>query len=77
MDSGIRLLPITLSMVVASVSNGIFVSKIGYYAPTMVVGTVIMSIGAGLLTTLQLDTGTGKWIGYQIIYGYVRLDSTE
>ena len=28
-----------------------------------------MSIGAGLLTTLQVDTGAGKWIGYQIIYG--------
>jgi hypothetical protein len=26
-----------------------------------------MSIGAGLLTTFEVDTG-GKWIGYQIIY---------
>ncbi|KAI0840307.1 putative MFS aflatoxin efflux pump [Hypoxylon sp. FL0890] len=69
-DSGIRLLPITLSMVVASITNGIFVSKIGYYAPTMLVGTCLMSIGAGLLTTLQLDTATGKWIGYQILYGF-------
>ncbi|KAI1404519.1 putative MFS aflatoxin efflux pump [Hypoxylon fuscum] len=69
-DSGIRLLPITLSMVVASISNGIFVSRVGYYTPTMLVGTCIMSVGAGLLTTLQLDTGTGKWIGYQILYGF-------
>ncbi|KAI1776008.1 putative MFS aflatoxin efflux pump [Hypoxylon cercidicola] len=69
-DSGIRLLPITLSMVVASISNGIFVSRIGYYAPSMFLGTAIMSIGAGLLTTLQVDTGTGKWIGYQILYGF-------
>ncbi|KAI1377468.1 putative MFS aflatoxin efflux pump [Hypoxylon crocopeplum] len=69
-DSGIRLLPITLSMVVASISNGIFVSRLGYYTPSMLVGTCIMSVGAGLLTTLQLDTGTGKWIGYQILYGF-------
>ncbi|OTA61029.1 putative MFS aflatoxin efflux pump [Hypoxylon sp. EC38] len=69
-DSGIRLLPITLSMVVASITNGIFVSRIGYYAPTMLIGTFLMSIGAGLLTTLQLDTPTGKWIGYQILYGF-------
>ncbi|KAI2465685.1 putative MFS aflatoxin efflux pump [Annulohypoxylon bovei var. microspora] len=69
-DSGIRLLPITLSMVVASISNGIFVSKIGYYTPSMLFGTVLMSIGAGLLTTLEQDTGTGKWIGYQILYGF-------
>ncbi|KAL7625627.1 hypothetical protein AAE478_004847 [Parahypoxylon ruwenzoriense] len=69
-DSGIRLLPVTLSMVVASISNGIFVSRIGYYMPTMLFGTCIMSVGAGLLTTLQPDTGTGKWIGYQILYGF-------
>lgn len=28
-----------------------------------------MSVGAGLLTTFQVDTGEGKWIGYQILYG--------
>ncbi|KAI1102406.1 putative MFS aflatoxin efflux pump [Jackrogersella minutella] len=69
-DSGIRLLPITLSMVVASITNGIFVSKIGYYTPSMLFGTCLMTVGAGLLTTLQLDTVTGQWIGYQILYGF-------
>ena len=29
-----------------------------------------MVVGAGLLTTLQLDTGIGKWVGYQIVYGF-------
>ncbi|KAI1328764.1 major facilitator superfamily domain-containing protein [Xylariaceae sp. FL0255] len=69
-NSGIRLLPTTLSIVLASITNGIFVSKIGYYTPTMILGTMIVTIGAGLLTTLQLDTGAGKWIGYQIVYGF-------
>jgi hypothetical protein len=69
-DSGIRLLPMTLSMVVASMSTGILTSKIGYYTPFLIVGTCILSIGAGLLTTLQVDSGSGKWIGYQIIYGF-------
>ncbi|KAI1214518.1 putative MFS aflatoxin efflux pump [Annulohypoxylon truncatum] len=69
-DSGIRLLPITLSMVVASITNGIFVSKLGYYTPSMIIGTALMSVGAGLLTTLQQDTTTGKWIGYQILFGF-------
>ncbi|KAI1165262.1 major facilitator superfamily domain-containing protein [Nemania serpens] len=69
-DSGIRLLPITLSIVVASISNGIFVTKIGYYTPTMIAGTAISTIGAGLLTTLQTDTGMPKWVGYQILYGF-------
>lgn len=57
-------------MVVASMMTGILTSKIGYYTPFMIVGTCIMSIGSGLLTTLQVDTGAGKWIGYQIIYGF-------
>ncbi|KAH6648973.1 MFS multidrug transporter [Truncatella angustata] len=69
-DSGIRLLPLTLAMVVASMSTGILTSKTGYYTPFMIVGTCIMSIGAGLLNTLQVDTETGKWIGYQILYGF-------
>ncbi|KAK9414434.1 putative MFS multidrug transporter [Seiridium unicorne] len=69
-DSGIRLLPLTLSMVVASMTTGILTSKIGYYTPFIIVGTCLLSIGAGLLTTLQVDTGEGKWIGYQILYGF-------
>ncbi|KAI0024401.1 major facilitator superfamily domain-containing protein [Xylariomycetidae sp. FL0641] len=69
-NSGIRILPITLSMVVASIANGQFVARVGYYSPSMLVGIVLMSIGAGLLTTLQLDTPEAKWIGYQVLYGF-------
>lgn len=28
-----------------------------------------MAVGVALLTTLKPDTPTGKWIGYQILYG--------
>ena len=35
----------------------------------MIIGTAICAIGGGLLTTLQIDTGMPKWIGYQILYG--------
>ncbi|CAJ2508054.1 Uu.00g092400.m01.CDS01 [Anthostomella pinea] len=69
-DSGIRLLPLTLSMVVASIANGNFVARIGYYTPSMIIGSCLMIVGAGLLTTLQLDTSMPKWIGYQVLYGF-------
>ncbi|KAI0123089.1 putative MFS aflatoxin efflux pump [Xylariales sp. AK1849] len=69
-DSGIRLLPLTLSMVVASMFTGVATSKVGYYTPFLLVGTCLLAVGAGLLNTLQLDTGAGKWIGYQILYGF-------
>ncbi|KAF7180228.1 hypothetical protein CNMCM7691_009395 [Aspergillus felis] len=69
-DSGLRLLPLMLSMVVASICCGITTQKVGYYTPFAIIGTCIMVIGAGLLTTLQIDTGHDKWIGYQILYGF-------
>ncbi|KAJ5964051.1 MFS general substrate transporter [Penicillium vulpinum] len=68
-ESGIRLLPMMLSMVVGSIGGGITNSKIGYYTPLAIIGSCIMSVGAGLLTTFQMDTSEGKWIGYQIVYG--------
>lgn len=69
-DSGLRLLPLTLSMVVASILTGVLISKIGYYTPFILVGVCILATGSGLLTTLQVDTPEAKWIGYQILYGF-------
>lgn len=68
-DSGIRLLPMLLPMVFTSICTGVLVSKIGYYTPPMILGSCILSVGAGMLTTLQVDSGDGAWIGYQVIYG--------
>ncbi|KAG6358766.1 hypothetical protein INS49_012285 [Diaporthe citri] len=68
-QSGIQTLPLMLSMVVGSISGGIINGKIGYYTPLAIIGTCIMCAGAGLLTTFQVDTSAGKWIGYQILYG--------
>lgn len=70
MQSGIRLLPLMLSTVLASITNGIATQKITYYTPSAIIGSCIMSIGAGLLTTLDIDTSEGKWIGYQILFGF-------
>lgn len=69
-DSGIRLLPLVLSMVVASITSGALTARIGYYTPFILFGVVLLSVGAGLLTTLQVGTGEGRWLGYQIIYGF-------
>lgn len=58
-----------LSVVVGSVLSGFINSKIGYYTPLAIIGSCVMSVGAGLLTTFQVNTSEGKWIGYQILYG--------
>ena len=69
-NSGIRLLPMVIPIVVASITTGQLVSRIGYYTPFMIFGVCLTAVGAGLLTTLGIDTSEGKWIGFQIVYGF-------
>ncbi|KAA6409271.1 MAG: MFS multidrug transporter [Lasallia pustulata] len=63
-ESGIHLLPMVMPIVVASIVTGQLVSRIGYYTPFMIFGVCLTAIGAGLLTTLEIDTSEGKWIGF-------------
>ena len=41
----------------------------GYYLPWVVGGSVISTIGYGLLSLLSRTTSAAKWIGYQVFYG--------
>jgi MFS family permease len=68
-QSGIMSLAMVLSMVFATVLAGPVIGKVGYYAPFMIVTSVMASIGASLLTTLEVDSGPHKWIGYQVLIG--------
>ncbi|KAK0712952.1 major facilitator superfamily-domain-containing protein [Lasiosphaeria miniovina] len=68
-DSGIMNLPMLIATTIFSILAGATVTMFGYYTPFMIVCSVLISIGFGLLTTLQPDTGSAKWIGYQIIAG--------
>ncbi|KAF8866985.1 MFS general substrate transporter [Acephala macrosclerotiorum] len=68
--SGIDTLPLVMSLVVASIFAGLLTAKIGYYVGQLIASSIIMSIGAGLLTTLKVGTGHSIWISYQFIYGF-------
>ncbi|KAI1806478.1 MFS general substrate transporter [Daldinia bambusicola] len=69
-DSGIHLLPQVLALVLASVLTGILTTRVGYYTPFAIFGICIMAVGSGLITTLQVDSTMGQWIGYQILFGW-------
>ncbi|KAI9150509.1 putative HC-toxin efflux carrier TOXA 13 [Paramyrothecium foliicola] len=69
-ESGIRFLPTMLSIVVASIFTGALIRRTGYYTPFMIFGICIMAVGGGLLYTLQVNTPSPRWIGYQILYGF-------
>ncbi|KAG4441523.1 hypothetical protein IFR05_002980 [Cadophora sp. M221] len=70
LQSGTDLLPLLLLIFVSSIISGISISKTGYYTPFAIFGACLSAIGAGLLTTLEVNSSTAKWVGFQVIYGY-------
>ncbi|KAI6893441.1 MFS general substrate transporter [Hortaea werneckii] len=69
-ESGINTIPLVLSLVVASILAGQAVGRIGYYTPFAIASAIIMPIGAGLITTWTVQTGSPKWIGFQVLFGF-------
>ncbi|KAI0611603.1 MFS transporter [Pyrenophora tritici-repentis] len=67
--SGIMNLPAILGLVIISMLAGGAVTTLGYYTPFMLLSSVLMAIGAGLLSTLEVGCGSALWIGYQFIFG--------
>ncbi|KAH7382083.1 putative HC-toxin efflux carrier [Cadophora sp. MPI-SDFR-AT-0126] len=67
--SGIMNLSLILGLVIVSIVSGIGVTLLGYYAPFLIASSVLMAIGAGLLTTLMPESGSPMWIGYQALTG--------
>lgn len=67
--SGIMSLPLVLGLVIMSISAGILTKKVGYYAPWMILSSIITPIGAGLITTFTVHTNHSAWIGYQALVG--------
>ncbi|KAJ6494309.1 MFS transporter [Mycena sanguinolenta] len=68
--SGIDCLLMILSMVLASLIAGILTTAFGYYTAYVLLSSVLMAVGAGLLSTFKTNTGHSHWIGYQIIFGF-------
>jgi MFS family permease len=69
MQSGINTIPLVLSVVVGSIMSGGLTQRIGYYTPFMIVGSSLMAVGTGLITTWDMNTSSSMWIGYQVIIG--------
>jgi Na+/melibiose symporter-like transporter len=68
-SSGVRNLPLILAVTFATIISGGLVTATGFYQPLLIGGAALATVGAGLLYLLDVDTSTGKWIGYQIIAG--------
>ncbi|KAI0539700.1 hypothetical protein GGR58DRAFT_499933 [Xylaria digitata] len=45
------------------------VSRWGYYLPWSIASGILGTVATGLISTFGVDTSTGQWIGYQILFG--------
>ncbi|KAJ6031405.1 MFS general substrate transporter [Penicillium herquei] len=53
-------------------ANAFKVTRIGYYLPPAVIGTILCAVGAGLLNMLTPHIGFGAWVGFQVLAGLGR-----
>ncbi|KAI6091008.1 MFS general substrate transporter [Hypoxylon rubiginosum] len=67
--SGVYLLPLILFQLLFAGASGGAVQKIGYIIPITLFASVFLSTGTGLLSLLQPDTSTARWVGFQILVG--------
>ena len=59
--SGIMSLPFVLGLVIMGISAGILTKRIGYYTPWMLLSSILMPLGAGLITTFTPHTSHSVW----------------
>ncbi|KAK3613993.1 hypothetical protein LTR56_027547 [Elasticomyces elasticus] len=68
--SGYMLTPIVVGFLIGILLHGGLTSLTGYYAPFMLLGSLLMPLAAGLVTTWNLDTSLAKLISYSGLVGF-------
>lgn len=68
--SGVLLLPLAVSMSVALVGAGTYLTRTGRYLDCIWLGFVLLTLGAGLMYDLPASTSWPRLIMYQIIAGF-------
>ena len=71
--SGLSLIALLLSNVILVIVCGILTSTFGYYTQFGIIGGALLIVGTALISTWQVDTDAGRWIGYQVRYEHIAL----
>jgi hypothetical protein len=58
-----------IAVSLGTIASGGYITAKGHFVPLMIGSGVIATIGAGLVFTLNIDSSSGKWIGYQVLAG--------
>ena len=67
--SGVQIFPIACTIAPAAAVSGILVTIFGKYRPFHFIGFAFMAAGAGSMASLDKSSGTGAWVGFQILFG--------
>lgn len=67
--SGLMYLPLALSDVFSAILTGPSLKYLGYPNLYILIGTALMSVATGLLSTLSSSTGQQYWISFQVLQG--------
>lgn len=67
--SGVASIPYFVSNFFCAMVTGAIVTKTGYFNPPAIIGPMIAVIGCGLFTTLDTETRTAQWAGFEILAG--------
>jgi uncharacterized membrane protein YidH (DUF202 family) len=69
-NSGVRNLPLILAVTIATIISGGLITTFGHFVPFMIAGSMLATLGAGLVYTLDTTSSSSHWIGYQVLAGF-------
>lgn len=67
--AGVHNLPLLLSCGIGSLAAGLIISRLRHLIPVMVWASGGACIGTGLIYTLDVNSSSSYWIGYQVLVG--------
>ncbi|KAI1116520.1 major facilitator superfamily domain-containing protein [Nemania sp. NC0429] len=68
-QSGVRNLAFIIPVTLSTVAAGAAVSSTGHFAPLIVFGAAVTTVGSGLMYTWSVYSSANAWIGYQVLAG--------
>jgi len=67
--SGIHTIPYLVTITLSSLAIGAGITAVGHYAPFMWAGSVVFTVGCGMIYSFRVTSPPAQWIGYQLLAG--------
>ncbi|GKU08992.1 unnamed protein product [Fusarium langsethiae] len=70
LDAGVRLLPLVVSLIVATIVSGLLLPKTPYFSPWYIGGSALVLVGTALMHTINEKTNNANIYGFSIMIGF-------